>query len=102
VASMRFHLRPGVRRLFRVPPRSPVAAHRDVDDELESLIASRVDYLVARGMSPADAWNEALRRLGAPFDEARLQLHHSAEYRERRMRFSEWIESVMQDVHYAA
>jgi predicted permease len=99
---MRFQLRPGVRRLFRLPLRTTEAIHADVDAELESLIASRVDDLIARGASPAVARAEALARLGASLDDARHQLHLSAEYREHRMRFRERIESLAQDIHYAA
>ncbi len=99
---MRFDLRPGVRRLLRLSPRTRAAAWRDVDDELDALIANRVEHLVARGMLPDDARAEAIRRLGASLDDARDQLHTSAEHRERRMRFAEFLESVMQDLHYAA
>jgi len=98
---IRFLLRPGVRRLFRLPLRTATAIHADVDDELESLIASRIEYFVARGMSPADARTEALRRLGATLEDARRQLHSSAEHREHRMRFRERLESWTQDVTYA-
>jgi putative ABC transport system permease protein len=99
---MRFDLRPGVRRVFRLPLSTRAATDRDTDDELESFIASRVEYLVARGMSPGDARAEALRRLGASLDDARLLLHASATQRERRMRLTEFLDSVRQDVHYAA
>ena len=99
---MRFELRPGVRRLFRLPLWTRAATSRDIDDELESLIASRIEHLVSRGMSPADARAEALRRLGASLDEARARLHTSANHRERHMRVSESIGSVMQDIRYAA
>jgi len=99
---MRLSFRPGVRRLFRLSPRTRTAAWRDVDDELDGLIANRVEHLVARGMSPDEARAEAIRRVGATLDDARHQLHTSAEYRERRMRFTEFLESVMQDLHYAA
>ncbi|HSQ32076.1 MAG TPA: ABC transporter permease [Gemmatimonadaceae bacterium] len=74
----------------------------DADDELETLIASRVDHLIARGTSPDDARTEAIRRLGAPLDEVRQQLHANTDRRERRMRVVEFCESVMQDVRYAA
>ncbi len=99
---MRRDRRSDVRRLFQLPLFTRSAARRDVDDELDALIANRIEHLVARGMSPADARDEALRRLGASLDDARLQLQSSAEHRERRMRFTEFLESVMQDVHYAA
>jgi len=98
----RFHIRPGVRRLFRIAPRNTATTHADVDEELASLIANRVDALVARGVSPDVAQAEALRRLGVSLDEARRQLHHSAEHQERRMQLSDFIESLWQDVRYAA
>jgi predicted permease len=99
---IRFLLRPGVRRLFRLPLRTSAAIHSDADAELESLIASRVEHLIARGMSPPDARGEALRRLGATLEETRLQLHESAEHRERRMEIHEHIENLVQDIRYAA
>ena len=99
---MRFEIRPGVRQLLRFSIRTRGTRRRDADDELEALIACRVEHLIARGMSPADARAEAIRRLGAPLDEVRHQLHTNADQRERRMRVVEFFESVMQDVRYAA
>jgi putative ABC transport system permease protein len=98
---MRFDIRPGVRRLLRFSIRTRAAMRRDADDELEALIACRVEHLIARGMSPDDARAEAIRRLGAPLDQVRHQLHTNADQRERRMRVVEFVESVMQDVRYA-
>jgi len=94
-------LRPGIRRLFRIRPQSPAAARVEADDELESLIASRVEHLVARGMMPADARDEAVRRLGASLDQARHILRRSAQQRERRMRIHEHFENWVQDLRYA-
>jgi predicted permease len=99
---MRFDIRPGVRRLLRFPIRTRATIRRDADAELETLIACRVEHLIARGMSPDDARAEALRRLGPSLDEVRHQLHNHADQRERRMRVVEFFESVMQDVQYAA
>ena len=99
---MRFDLRPGVRRLFRLPLRSPRAIRDDVDAELAALVEARADALVERGYSSDQARAAALAHLGASLDDARRQLHQSAEDRERRMRFSEFVESVWQDVSYAA
>ena len=48
---MPFDLRPGVRRLFRLPPRSTAGVDADIDEELEILITNRVDSLVARGIT---------------------------------------------------
>jgi predicted permease len=99
---MRFEIRPGVRRLLRFPFRTRATMKRDAEDELEALIACRVEHLIARGISPNEARAEAIRRLGAPLDHLRHQLHTNAEQRERRMRVVEFFESVMQDVRYAA
>jgi ElaB/YqjD/DUF883 family membrane-anchored ribosome-binding protein len=99
---MRFVIRPGVRRLLRIPIRTRAARKRDADDELEALIACRVEHLIARGMSPDDARAEATRRLGAPLEQVRHQLHANADHRERRMRVVDFVESVMQDVRYGA
>ena len=94
-------LRPGLRRLFRLPLRSRAAIDADVDEELEALVANRIQHLVAHGHAPDEARAEALRRLGTSLDEARRLLHQSAERRERRMTTAERIESVIQDVRYA-
>ena len=99
---MRFDLRPGVHRLFRLPLRSRRTIRDDVDDELAAVVDARADALVDRGYSSDDARAAALAHLGAGLDDARRQLHQSAEHRERRMRFSEFVESVWQDVGYAA
>jgi putative ABC transport system permease protein len=97
-----FQLRPGVARLFRLPLRSRTAIHADIDEELEALIASRVEDLVSHGV-PADAARaEALRRLGASFESVRDQLHYSAEVRERQMRIRDYWDDLVQDVRYAA
>ncbi|HJQ19501.1 MAG TPA: ABC transporter permease, partial [Gemmatimonadaceae bacterium] len=94
-------LRPGIRRLFRIRPQSPDAVRADADEELESLIAGRVEHFVARGMTPDEARTEALRRLGASVEHARGQLHRSAQRRERRMRIREHVDNWLQDVRYA-
>ena len=99
---MRFDLRPGVRRLFRLPLRTTRSVHADVDDELDALIESRIDALLAHGISYADARAEAVRRLGANLDTVRDQLHQSAELRERRMRFQDYMSDLISDVRYAA
>jgi predicted permease len=96
-----FQLRPGVRRFFRLGPHSSERIRAEFDDELEALIASRVEQLMQRGMSADDARREALRRLGATLDEVRNHLRTSAHQRGRKMRLIDWIESIAQDVHYA-
>ena len=99
---MRFDLRPGVRRLFRLPLRGTASVHADIDEELDALIDARIDALVAHGIPYAEARAEAVRRLGANLDTVRDQLHHSAELRERRMRFQDYLYDVLTDGRYAA
>jgi putative ABC transport system permease protein len=93
--------RSGVRRLFRLAPRSATTIHDEVDEEIELLVQSRVQQLVARGMSFADARAEALRRLGDDPKNVRRRLHRSAEQRERRLRIRELVENLRQDLGYA-
>src|SRR3982751_3345027 len=79
-------IRAGVRRLFRLPVRTTDSARADADAELDSFVEERIAHLVRRGLAPADARAEAMRRLGAPLDEVRASLRRSAERRERRKR----------------
>ena len=56
---------PGLRRVFRLATgRSDPDS--DVNSEFEFHIATKVEQLVAQGMSPADARAEALRQFGSP------------------------------------
>jgi predicted permease len=96
------HDRPGLRRLFRLQARSRADVHAEVDEELETIIAARVEALIANGMTPDDARREAARRLGADIDHVRDQLHHSAELRERRMRLRDYLDDLVHDVRFAA
>jgi len=98
---MRFAIRPGVRRLFRLPLRTSAQIRADLDQELEALIASRVDALMARGMSRDDAIREALHHLGTSLDDARRQLYATAELREHRMRFDDTLDALSHDIRYA-
>jgi putative ABC transport system permease protein len=98
---MRFGIRPGVRRLLRLPLRSRAQIRADLDQELDALIASRVDYLLARGMSRDEATREALHHLGTSLDEARRQLYTTAEIREHRMRLDDTLDALAHDIRYA-
>jgi predicted permease len=98
----RFGIRAGVQRLFRLDFRRPEDARADADDELCAVLDARVEYLVARGMTPEDARADAVRRMGGNLDDARRQLHHSAQLRERQMQLSERFDDLLSDVRYAA
>ncbi|HKG95571.1 MAG TPA: ABC transporter permease, partial [Gemmatimonadaceae bacterium] len=96
-------IRAGVRRLFRLPPRTEARARADADEELESFIAARTEDLIARGADPAAARAEAMRRLGggATVEEVRQRLYHSAARRERRLHLRDALAGLRQDVRFA-
>src|SRR5262245_1668165 len=98
----RFDFAAGVRRIFRIAPRTRNAIHAEIDEELDAIIASRIEALMARGMSYDDAHLEAVRRVGADIDRVRERLYHSAELRERRMRLQDFFDDAAHDLRYAA
>jgi predicted permease len=99
---MNADIRDGVRRVFRIALRRPEIAGRDADAELDAMLDARVEHLVARGMAPDEAHAEARRRLGESIDESRDRLHQSAEHREKRMRFTERTDELLQDIRFTA
>src|SRR5262245_39938546 len=98
----RFDFAAGVRRIFRIAPRTRNAIHAEIDEELDAIIASRIEALMARGMSYDDAHLEAVRRVGADIDRVRERLYQSAELRERRMRLQDFFDDAAHDLRYAA
>lgn len=93
-------IRNGVKKEFGLPLRSQSDIDADADAELESVVQERVEYLVARGWSADNARSEALKRLGAPLEQAANSLHHSARTRERRKQLSEHAEELWLDLRY--
>jgi predicted permease len=89
------------RELFELSIHRPDQAGADGDAELQSLLDEHIHHLVGRGLSPEAAREEALRRLGAPLAVATLRVHHSAEDRERRMKFADLIDDLAADLRYA-
>jgi predicted permease len=93
-------IRPGIRRLFRLPNRSGDLADQELDEEIRLHLELRAEQLERQGLGPDQARAEALRRFGPPV-EARRLLRRAAQRRERRLRVREWLEGLRQDVHYA-
>ena len=89
---------PKWRRYLRLVRPDPAA---DLDDELRDHLQSTIDTLIARGMSPADARAEALRRFGdvgrVRGEVKRLDQDHLT----RTSRLSA-VESVVYDLRHAA
>ena len=94
-------IRPGVRRLFRLPLRTADQAAADADAELDAFLEERIEFLVQRGMTPVAARAEALSRLGARLDDARTSLRRSAERREKRKRFRDAVSDAADDIRFA-
>jgi predicted permease len=89
----------GVRRLFRLPGNRDRML-RDLDEEMTTHLAMRVEYLRARGMTEADAKAEALRRFGdtAEFrDYAARRVTRKA----RWLRLADWLGEWAQDARFA-
>jgi predicted permease len=73
---------------------------RDMDDEMQTHVAMRIEYLRARGLSEADAEAEALRRFGDP-NEFRDYAARRVARKARWLRATDWAEEWVQDVRFA-
>ena len=88
-----------MRRVFRLPP-SRASLARELDDELAFHLETRVQRLIASGMSPDAARAEALRQFG-DVEAVRhdcLIIDHD---RERAMRRASILDEMRQDIAYA-
>jgi predicted permease len=94
-------IRPGVRRIFHLSPRTDVQTSADADGELDAFLEERIETLVRRGMTPDAARAEALARLGAPLDVARAGLRDSARRREARRHVGTVIDELRDDMRFA-
>src|SRR5918997_3688997 len=92
-------LPPSVRRLFRLPL-SRDRMIRDLDEEMRTHLAMRIDELRSLGLSEADAEVEALRRFGDT-SEFRDYAARRVARRAPRLRLAEWLGDWRQDVRYA-
>src|SRR4030095_6547949 len=72
----------------------------DVDDEFAFHVETRVDELVAQGLSPKDARSEALRGFG-DIQQVKAICRTLAEERERAMRRTQWWADWRQDLRCA-
>ena len=93
-------IRPGVRRLFRLPIRRRDLMEQELEDEIALHVEMRVEQLVRRGMPPEEAKREALRRFGS-MEDARRELFQAARERESRIRMREWADDLRQDLGFA-
>lgn len=89
--------RPGIRRLFRFPSRTPGDVRVDLRDEFDLHIDMRTEALIGSGLSADEARVQALREFGD-----RDRGMHGAVVRqermERRNRMSRWLDELRQDL----
>ncbi|MEO7521684.1 MAG: permease prefix domain 1-containing protein, partial [Gemmatimonas sp.] len=85
------------RRYLRFHRADPVA---DLDDELRDHLDSAQESLVAQGLTPGDAKEEAARRFGS-LDGVRREVTRMDQRHLRRGRLSEALDALRQDVRYA-
>jgi predicted permease len=74
---------------------------RDVDQEIEFHLATRIDALVRAGATPVDARATALREFG-DVSAARADLNRIDQRRFKREQRAGWWDSLRQDTRYAA
>jgi hypothetical protein len=89
------------RRFFRLAIKRPALTEQDVDAEIAFHLDARTAQLMARGLTPDAARQEAQRRFGN-VDLARHSLTTSATRRETRMQAREHLSNLTQDFRYAA
>ena len=99
---MRFHVRPRIRRAFRLALRRPDLLDDEIDAEMRFHVESRVEQLVARGLTREEASAQAHRRFGVSWEDAMERVHDAAQARESRLATRERIEAWWSDVSYAA
>ncbi len=94
-------LSPRVRRVFHLALRRHDRIDADIDDEIRLHIEMRVEQLVQRGWTRAEAEGEARRRFGASWEDDVRRVRASGHQREEQLAMRERIEAIWQDVRYA-
>jgi predicted permease len=93
-------IRPGIRRVFHLGLFRRCALERDVDDEIALHMELRVAQLVARGVPPEQARDDAVRLFG-PLNETRDELVRVATTTGQRMQWRDLLTTAAQDSAYA-
>ena len=98
---MGFEIRPRIRRAFRLALRRSDLTAAEIDEELRFHIESRIDQLVARGLTRDQASAEARRRFGISWDDAVARVHDAGHAREERLDMTERLDAAWRDFTYA-
>ena len=94
-------IRPGVKRLPRLPIRRREFVESELDEEVRLHLELRVEQLEKRGMTREAAWAEARRRFGAT-DEGRRALGDAAKRRADRIQWRARMAGYARDLRYGA
>jgi predicted permease len=89
------------RRLLRLGSLLRRDARADMDEEIDTHLALRVEELRRRGLGEAEAVAEARRRFGESVTEERLRLAGSAAHRDALLRRRDLLGGLRQDVRLA-
>ena len=98
---MPFSIRPRVRRAFRLALRRRDLTKDEIDEELRFHVDSRVEQLMARGLTREEATRSAHERFGAPWPYAVSRLHAAGQLREERLDMRERLDAWWHDLRYA-
>jgi putative ABC transport system permease protein len=93
-------IRDGIKRALHLALRREDRWERDVEEEIKLHLALRAEQLMNEGHPPTAAYHEAVRRFG-PLHESRARLLDAARHREVRMRRSELLADLGQDLSFA-
>ena len=94
-------IRPGVRRLFRLPPRGVERTDEELEEEIRLHLELRAEQLQRGGLSAEDARAEAKRRFGSR-EEVQGTLRRAAHRRASRVRVREWAHEIWRDLRFGA
>jgi predicted permease len=98
---MPFSIRPRVRRAFRIALRRRDLTEEEIDDELAFHLESRIEQLMAGGLTREDAVREARRRFGLAWPDVVIALYDAGRRREERLAMRERLGAWWLDVNYA-
>src|SRR4051812_40581048 len=93
-------IRHGIRRALNLALRRRDRWEREVEDEIKLHLALRAEQLAEQGLSPDDAYREAVRKFG-PLTQSRARLLEAASRRERTMGQTEFLGELRQDLAFA-
>jgi predicted permease len=93
-------IRDGIRRAMQLALHGRHRWEREVEEEIRLHLTLRAEQLANEGLTPAAAFDEAVRRFG-PLSESRARLITAARNRDQRMQRAEYFADLRQDLAFA-